>query len=127
MEIIASIILGLIIAWVILMLTPAQRKVSYFTLDPWPIEMDNSNLALIGVGLASPKPTSSVMDASPASSAMPVMMSPAAPGPSHMAMAPGPSPVSMMAPAPSHMAMAPGPSPMAMAPVTLSPAPAPSS
>ena len=120
METFVSVILGLIIAWVILTITPGQRKVSYFTLSPWPIEMDNSNLALIGVGLASPKPMPSVMDASPASSAMPVMMASPAPAPVMMTSA-APEPV--MTPAPSPMY-----SPVASAPISISsPAPSPSS
>ena len=96
MESIFSVLIGFVLAWIILGYFPVQQpKVSYFTLHPWPLELDDSNLALIGVGLASPKPKPSVMDASPASSAEPVMMSPA-PSPASVAksvmMTPAPSP-----------------------------------
>ena len=102
-----SIGLGFVFALTILKYFPAQPpKVSYYKLQPTPLEMDTSNLALIGVGLASPTPKPSVMDASPASSAQPVMMTmaPKPPAqPAMMAMAPKP-------PAqPAMMAMAPKP------------------
>ena len=94
MESIFSVLLGVILAWTILMYFPVRRaKVSYYTLNPWPLELDNSNLALVGVGLASPKPKTSVMDASPASSAQPVMMEqvlPATTSPSPMPVISGP-------------------------------------
>jgi len=116
-----SIGLGFVIALTILKYVPAQQpKVSYYTLQPAPLEMDTSNLALIGVGLASPKPKPSVMDATPAPMAKPVMMAPKpaqpvmmapAPGPKPMAPAPGPKPMVMMAPGPSPVTMSPGPSP----------------
>jgi len=98
-----SISLGFVFALTILKYFPAQPpKVSYYTLQPTPLEMDTSNLALIGVGLASPKPKPSVMDASPASSAQPVMMA-TAPKPAQpvmMATAPKPAQPVMMATAP---------------------------
>jgi hypothetical protein len=117
----ASIGLGLFIAWAILSFVKpvAAPKVSTFTLDPWPLSLDNSNLALIGVGLASRAPAPpSVMDASPASSAKPVMMM-AAPAPAMKMMAPAPAMKMMAAPAP-----APAPAMMMKAPM---PTPAPSS
>jgi len=107
MENIVSIILGLLIAWVILTFTSSRRSnyLEHVILHPAPIDGPSmENPALIGAGLASAKP--SVMDATPASSAQPVMM-----GDVNMA------PISVM---PSPMAMpmqqAPPmmPSPMAM-------------
>lgn len=116
---IVSIGLGLFIAFIILsyaMKPVVTPKVSTFTLDPWPLSLDDSNLALIGVGLESRAPAPpSVMDASPAASAKPVMMAsvPQAPMPMGSStvmaaphftgpmMAPSPSPVMMMAPSPA--------------------------
>ena len=115
-----SIGLGFVIAWTILTFTP-RPKVSMYSrqMDAWPLELDDSNLALIGVGLASPKPKTSVMDATPAPMAKPVMM---APGPSPVSMSPGPVSTSP-GPGPSPMSMSPGPGP---SPVSMSPAPGPS-
>jgi len=121
-----SIGLGFLLAWAILAYVPVQQpKVSYYTMNPWPLELDDSNLAIIGVGLASPKPKTSVMDATPAPMAKPVMM--AAPGPKTMAAAPGPKPM-MMAQSPAQpMMMMPSPSPsssmMSMSPVSIMPSP----
>jgi len=59
-ESLMSIFIGVTIAWFIL----NMPKVSTFTLDPAPIEYDDSNLALIGTGLATQAPQPpSVMDA----------------------------------------------------------------
>jgi len=120
-----SIGLGFLLAWTILTYVPVQQpKVSYYTLQPAPVEMDTSNLAIIGVGLATAKPKPSVMDATPAPMAKPVMM--AAPGPKPVMMAaPGPKPM-MMAQNPAQlMMMMPSPSPsssmMSMSPVMPSP------
>jgi hypothetical protein len=107
-----SIGLGFVFALTILKYFPAPppNKVSYYTLQPTPLEMDTSNLALIGVGLASPKPKPSVMDATPAPMAKPVMM--AAPGPKPMVMmAPKPAQPVMMAPKPAQPVMMVPPSP----------------
>jgi hypothetical protein len=60
----ASVALGVVIAWSILSFFKPPMK-SYYKLSPWPLEQDNSNLALVGVGLASPMPGPSVMDAAP--------------------------------------------------------------
>lgn len=125
---ITSIGLGLFIAWSILSFVKpvASPKVSTFTLDPWPLSLDDSNLALIGVGLESRAPAPpSVMDASPAASAKPVMMAPAAPTKKMMPMAPAPAKM-MMAPGPSPAApmvmMLPVPSPAAPMSSTMTPA-----
>ena len=127
--------LGIFIAFVILSFA-APPKVSTYSrnIDAWPLTLDDSNLALIGVGLESRAPAPpSVMDASPASSAKPVMMMKVSPAPAPvMMMAPAaPAPVMMMAPAPAPMAMGPAPSsalPMSstMTPVSMK-APSPSS
>lgn len=146
---ISSFGLGGIIAWLILTFFQAKKTVSYYTqLRPWPLEEDNGNLALIGVGLASAKP--SVMDATQPQ----VMIMEQSP---QMQMVQAPAPLPAMSPevvniavptypapvpvAPSPMAMstppvavplAVAPSPMAMSmspmgsPVTLTQAPSPS-
>ena len=141
MESVVSVLLGFFVAWLILtyfMPAPVVVVSTYSReMDAWPLELDDSNLAVIGVGLASPKPKPSVMDASPASSAKPVMMM-MAPGPSPppmMMMAPGPSPPPMMMMAPGQppkmMVMAPGQPPKMMVtpamPVSSTMTPAPSS
>ena len=80
MENIVSIILGLLIAWVILTFTSSRRSnyLEHLILHPAPIDGPSmENPALIGAGLASRAPVPvrpSVMDATPASSAQPVMM-----------------------------------------------------
>lgn len=128
---ISSIGLGGIMAWLILSFFQAKKTVSYFKLDPWPLEEDNSNLALVGVGLASAKP--SVMDSTPSAQPQVMIMSPApvveeAPSPMtpevvHIAV---PTPAAMpIAMAPAPMAMATSPAPMG-SPVTLTPGPSPS-
>lgn len=130
---ISSIGLGGIMAWLILSFFQAKKTVSYFKLDPWPLEEDNSNLALVGVGLATGKPKPSIMDATPSAEPQVMIMSPApmveeAPSPLpvmspevvHIAVPTYPAP---MAPAP--MAMATSPAPMG-SPVTLTPGPSPS-
>jgi len=97
--------LGLVIAWIIIQYLP-KRKVSYFTLQPWPLEMDDSNLALIGVGLETRVPGPSVMDATPAApktvaimSPQPMMMPSQMPPPPPMMMPPQPqAPQPMMMP-----------------------------
>ena len=129
MESVVSVLLGFFVAWLILtyfMPAPVVVVSTYSReMDAWPLELDDSNLAVIGVGLASPKPKPSVMDASPASSAKPVMMM-MAPGPS-------PPPMMMMAPGqpPKMMVMAPGQPPKMMVtpamPVSSTMTPAPSS
>ena len=69
-----SLALGLIMAWLIITFAIPQRTVSYYTLRPWPLELDDSNLALIGVGLASRvEPRPSVMDSTPAPPANVIM------------------------------------------------------
>ena len=133
---ITSIGLGGIMAWLILSFFQAKKTVSYYTqLRPWPLEEDNSNLALVGVGLASAKP--SVMDSTPSAQPQVMIMSPApmveeAPSPL-TAMSPEvvhiavPTPAAMpIAMAPAPMAMATSPAPMG-SPVTLTPGPSPSS
>jgi len=112
-----SIGLGFVFALTILKYFPAPppNKVSYYTLQPTPLEMDTSNLALIGVGLASYKPKPSVMDATPAPMAKPVMMAPKPAQP--VMMAPKPAQPVMMAPKPAQpvmMAASPAPPMMVM-------------
>jgi len=131
---ISSFGLGGIIAWLILTFFQAKKTVSYYTqLRPMPLEEDTSNLALIGVGLASAKP--SVMDAAPSAQPQVMIMEPAP----QMMMEEAPSPLPVMSPevvniavptypapmAPSPMAMATSPAPMG-SPVTLTPGPSPS-
>ena len=118
----SSIGLGIGLAWTIVTYFPAPRPTtSYFTLQPWPIDEPNDNLALIGVGLAAARDQPSVMDASPAAPPQPVIMEPAmAASPSMSMIAPGPAAVQMtMATAPAPVAMAP----MTMMPPALTPAP----
>jgi|694.fasta_scaffold02914_11 hypothetical protein len=132
---ISSIGLGGIIAWLILTFFQAKKTVSYYTqLRPMPLEEDTSNLALIGVGLASAKP--SVMDATP--SAQPQVMIMEQPPQMMMEEAPSPLPamspevVNIAVPAQVAVPLAVAPSPMAMSmspmgsPVTLTPGPSPS-
>ena len=138
---ISSFGLGGIIAWLILTFFQAKKTVSYYTqLRPWPLEEDNGNLALIGVGLASAKP--SVMDATQPQ----VMIMEQSP---QMQMVQAPSPLPAMSPEvvniavpvypaapvatpPVAVPLAVAPSPMAMSmspmgsPVTLTQAPSPS-
>ena len=122
MESILSVLLGLLFAWTILMYVPVRTKVSYYTLNPWPLEMDDSNLAIIGVGLAAPKPKPSVMDATPASAATPVMVMTRSPAPVNLA------PVVPASPAPVNLApvVPASPAPMSMSPVSITRGPAPS-
>jgi hypothetical protein len=137
---ITSIGLGGIMAWLILSFFQAKKTVSYYTqLRPWPLEEDNSNLALVGVGLATAKPKSSVMDATPSSPQVMIMepspMVEEAPSPLpamapevvHIAVPTYPAPVasSSMESAPSPMSMAAAPAPMG-SPLTITPAPSPS-
>lgn len=141
MKALATIGLGLFIAWAILSFV-APPNVSTFTMTPWPLELDDSNLALIGAGLESRAPAPpSVMDASPASSAKPVMVMTKAPAPvmmmapamSQMMMmkAPTPAPVMMVAPAPAAPVMMMPPAPSTATSSTMTPvsmqAPSPSS
>ena len=110
-----SIGLGFALAWGILTFFP-QRQVSTFTLDPWPVDVDNSNLALVGVGLSTQMPKPSVMDpASPSTKPKMVILSPASPMKSPVASSPAPmvtaspvpqppvtaSPMTMTGPSPS--------------------------
>ena len=129
MESILSVLLGLLIAWTILTYVPVRTKVSYYTLSPWPLELDNSNLALIGVGLASPVPKPSVMDATPVSNPVIIAQSPAP------VMSMGPAPMAPMSPAPmvsAPVSMSPAPvmvtspAPVSMSPISITPGPAPS-
>ena len=79
-----SLGLGLVFAWLIIQFLPVQ-KVSSFTLQPWPLELDDSNLALIGVGLAARAPVPqrpSVMDATPAAPKTVAIMTTPVPAPS---------------------------------------------
>lgn len=137
MKTLATIGLGLFIAFVIL--SYVKPQVSTYTLNAWPLELDDSNLALIGAGLASPQPKPSVMDASPTASAKNVMMMMGSSAPAPMMkmpvkmMAPGTAPMVMMAPGapPPPMMVAPAPSsalPMSstMTPVSMQQAPSPS-
>ena len=139
MESVVSVLLGFFVAWLILtyfMPAPVVVVSTYSReMDAWPLELDDSNLAVIGVGLASPKPKPSVMDASPASSAKPVMLTgQKSPKPVMMTQSPMPPPMMMMAPGPSPppmMMMAPGQPPKMMVtpamPVSSTMTPAPSS
>ena len=81
MESIASVLIGLVIAWFIVNLYSVRRStfLERLILHPADVEESSSmqNPALIGSGLASAKP--SVMDASPM--AKPVMMHPQMPMP----------------------------------------------
>lgn len=106
--------LGLVIAWIIIQYLPKQ-KVSYFTLQPWPLELDDSNLALIGVGLESRVPEPSVMDATPAAPKTVAIMSPQVPQPMMMPQTPQMPPPPMMMPQ--------APQPMMMPTSTLMPSP----
>jgi hypothetical protein len=126
-----SIGLGFAIAWTILTFVPKPKVSNYgfgpgnTVLNPWPVEMDNSNLALIGVGLEARTPApASVMDASPASSAKPVMLTGQSPKPVMMASSPMPA---TRSPAPSVPAMMmASPSPAPSVPVMMaSPSPSP--
>lgn len=112
---ISTIGLGLIISWAILSFVQVKKTTSYFTLRPWPLEEDSSNLALIGVGLASTPPKPSVMDAS--RPAQPVMMAPAAPTSSDMTHITTSAPMSLAMQAPVAA------SPATMMPPQLTPAP----
>jgi hypothetical protein len=116
MEELASLILGILLAWGIVRFGVPRR--SNFTLNPWPLEYDDSNLMLIGVGLASPKPQPSVMDATPESAPAPVVTTPP------VVVPPVPSPIPV---APTMKVVIPSPSPSVMAPspLTLAPSPAP--
>ena len=116
-----SVLLGFFVAWLILtyfMPAPVVVVSTYSReMDAWPLELDDSNLAVIGVGLASPKPTPSVMDASPASSAKPVMLTgQKSPKPVMMtAQSPMPPPMMMAAQSPKPVMMtaqSPMPPPM---------------
>lgn len=118
---ITSIGLGGIMAWLILMIFQVKKTTSYYMqLRPWPLEENNSNLALIGVGLASAKPTSSVMDATPSSPQVMIMT----PAPAQVAMVETQSPTPPQSPEVVHIAvpasvtvpLAPSPTPMAMSP-----------
>ena len=130
MENILSILLGHLIAWIILMYVPVRKTVSYFTLNPWPIESDDSNLAIIGVGLAAPKPKPSVMDATPASVATPVMVPPRSPMPVPVMAPPrSPVPVPVMVPPRSPVpvpVMAPSSKAVAAQPISITQGAAPS-
>lgn len=106
-----SIGLGFALAWGILTFFP-QRKVSTFKLDPWPVDMDNSNLALIGVGLESRKPKPSVMDPTPGAKPTMVILSPASPVKSQVASAPAQPAVMMPAQSPKPPMMMAAQSPM---------------
>jgi hypothetical protein len=71
MKSVLSILLGIVIAWLILTFTSSKRS-NYLVLQPTPVdEPPAQNSALIGAGLAVAKP--SVMDATPADTARPVM------------------------------------------------------
>jgi hypothetical protein len=134
---ISSIGLGGIMAWMIMSFCQVKKTTSYYTqLRPWPLEEDNSNLALIGVGLASAK--RSVMDATPSAQAQVAIMEPSP----QTVMIEAPSPIQAMSPEVVHIAvptpvavpMTMAPSPMAMSTspvpigslVTLTPSPSPS-
>lgn len=125
---VSSIGLGGIVAWLILSFFQVKKTTSYYTqLRPWPLEEDNSNLALVGVGLASAKP--SVMDSAPSPQVMIMEPSP------QTAMVEAPSPLPAMSPEVVHIAVpvypaAPAPTPMTSpapmgSPVTLTPSPSP--
>jgi hypothetical protein len=127
---ITSIGLGGIMAWLILAFFQVKNTVSYYTqLKPWPLEEDNSNLALVGVGLASAKPKSSVMDPSQSAPPQVVIMEPSP----QTVMVEAPSPMSPevihvavpVTAAPAPMAMSASPAPMG-SPVILTPALSPS-
>lgn len=113
---VGTIGLGLIISWTVLSFTQVKSKTSYFTLSPWPLEESNSNLALIGVGLASPKPAPSVMDATPAP-AQPMIMEPAAPVSGNMTHLETTSPMPITTPSPITL------TPSTLMPPQLTPAP----
>jgi len=75
MKSVLSILLGIVIAWVILTFISSRRSnyLERLVLHPADVmEPPAQNSALIGAGLATAMP--SVMDATPASSAQPVMM-----------------------------------------------------
>lgn len=134
-----SLGLGLLFAWLIVTFLIPARAVSYYTLQPWPLEVDNSNLALIGVGLATLAPAPSrpsVMDSTPAPPMKYVMVSsPSARSPAGPPLATTPLPKSMPPPPPPPKPVAPAPapspsvvvltagspSPVPTAPLTLSP------
>lgn len=121
MKSIISVLLGLLIAWTILTFIVPRPNVSTYVriIDPAPLTMDDTNLAMIGTGLASPQPKPSVMDApSPAALTKNVMMMMGSSAPAPMMkmpvkmMAPGTAPMVMMAPGapPPPMMVAPAPS-----------------
>jgi len=135
MKTLLSIGLGFVIALTILNFVPKPKVSNYgfgpgdIRLNPAPLEMDDSNLALIGVGLATPTVKPSVMDASPASSAKPVMIaaSPMPPMPAQSPMPPMPA-QSPMPPMPAQSPMPPMPSQspvpsLSMSPVTIKSSP----
>ena len=115
---ITSIGLGGILAWMILSFFQVKKTTSYYTLRPWPLEEDNSNLALVGVGLASAKPTSSVMDATPSSPQVMIMEA----SPQTM-MAETPAPLPAMSPEVVHIAVPTYPAPVALSPMESAPSP----
>ena len=129
---ITSIGLGGIVAWIIVYFFKIKNTISYFTLSPWPLEQDDGNLALVGVGLASVKP--SVMDATPSAQSQVMIMAPTPQAPMqqmveaqspevvHIAVPVYPEPVAV---APSPMAMSTSPASMG-SPVTITPQPVPS-
>ena len=114
-ESIASIVVGVAIAWFIINMT----KTSTFTLNPSPLETDE----LVGVGLATALPKKSVMDAdtTPAPSVVLMNSSPATPmSPAPLTMAPE-APATVLNPQTS---MAPVPmSPQPMMPPPMMPPP----
>ena len=125
-ESLASIIFGFTIAWLIL----SMPKVSNFTLNPAPIDYDDSNLMLVGTGLATQMPKPSVMDADmgPAPSVVLMNNTPPTPmSPTPLMISPGtaPAPVTVVNPPTAMAPVAPGMASPAMPPLVLPPPMAP--
>ena len=123
MKSVLSILLGIVIAWLILTFTSSKRS-NYLVLQPTPVdEPPAQNSALIGAGLAVAKP--SVMDATPADTARPVMMSNMQMAPISVSRPPMPPMNPQMAPSmnpqqrmpPMNQQMAPSMNPQMMPPM----------
>lgn len=112
----ASIVIGLAIAWVIINMT----KSSTFTLNPAPLDYNDENLLLVGAGLATAPPKPSVMDPEmlPEPSVVLMNSAPTMPlSPTPLTMAPEAPPIVVnspmpMAPVPQRPMMMPQPSPV---------------
>jgi len=127
-ESLGSIIIGLAIAMFILRM-PKVSTYGPIQLDPAPVDYDDSNLALIGAGLATQAPTKSVMDAAgPDPSVVLMNKSPTTPlSPSPLRAPTNMSKTTSETTVNSQMKMAPMPrtAPQPMPPLTVMPQPMP--